>query len=139
MSIELVSLGTLRITVSEQFHSDGVPGGSRLVGEASDCRWEGGPVQASQRGRSTSDWVLIDDRGGIAVDARLLLETDDGALICVRYTGRGARLPAAPKPIITAPTFETGDPRYIWLNTVQAVAKGTRDGDTLSYELYEVT
>lgn len=62
MSIELVSLGTLRIAGSEQFHSDGVPGGSRLVGEASDCRWEGGPVQAS-RGQSTSDWVLIDERG----------------------------------------------------------------------------
>lgn len=139
MSIELVSLGTLRITVSDQFHSDGVPGGSRLVGEASACRWEGERVRASQRGRSTADWVLIDDRGGVSVDARLLLETDDGALICMRYTGRGARPPATPKPIVTAPTFETGDPRYAWLNTVQAVGKGSRDGDTLIYELYEVT
>ncbi len=121
MSIELVSLGTLRITISERFHSDGVPGGSRLVGEASECRWEGERVQAPQRGRSTADWVLIDDREGIAVDARLLLETDDGVLICVRYTGRGRH------------------PRYVWLNTVQAVAKGTRDGDTLIYELHEVT
>ena len=37
-----------------------------------------------------------------------------------------------------APVFETGDPRYAWLNAVQAVGKGkltlAADGGRLDYE-----
>jgi hypothetical protein len=40
--------------------------------------------------------------------------------------------------IVTAPTFETNDDRYRWLNHVQAVAKGRRIGPDLVYELYAV-
>jgi hypothetical protein len=34
--------------------------------------------------------------------------------------------------------YETGDERYAWLNRIQAVAKGTLDGQTLTYEIAEV-
>jgi hypothetical protein len=34
--------------------------------------------------------------------------------------------------------FETGDERYLWLNGIQAVAKGVRDGATLTYEMYQL-
>lgn len=139
MSIELVPLGHLRIAISAHTTLAGVPSGSRLIGEASACEWESGRVRASQRGASASDWMLVMPEGGVAVDARILLETDDGALICLRYTGRGAGLPADGHPVITAPTFETNSPRYAWLNTVQAIAKGRREGNTLVYELYEVS
>ena len=38
-----------------------------------------------------------------------------------------------------APTFETGDERYAWLNRVQAVGKGIiRPDRTIDYEFYEV-
>ena len=71
------------------------------------------------------------------MDARLLLETDDGAMILVRYEGRivyhdnGAS-------VMIAPTFETNDERYAWLNSVQGIGKGERVGTTLIYDLYEV-
>jgi Protein of unknown function (DUF3237) len=139
MSIELVPLGTLRITIELQTVLPGVPGGTRLIGEASDCRWEGERVRARQLGRSASDWVLINPDASVSVDARILLETDDGALICMRYGGRATRPPSEGGVVITAPTFETNDERYAWLNTVQAVGKGVRDGASLTYELFAVT
>jgi hypothetical protein len=37
-----------------------------------------------------------------------------------------------------APTFETGDERYAWLNSIQAVGKGTLDGSAVHYDWYEV-
>jgi hypothetical protein len=40
--------------------------------------------------------------------------------------------------VYSTPRFETGDDRYRWLNRMQAVGKGTFDGRTLRYELYEV-
>ena len=41
------------------------------------------------------------------------------------------------RPIYVAPLFETGDPRYSWLNSIQAVGKGLLDGNRLSYEWFE--
>lgn len=139
MSIELVPLGRLSITIRRQFRLDGIPAGSRLIGEAAECRWEGERIRASQVGPPASDWVLINSDGSVAVDARLLVETDDGALIAIRYTGRAERAPVTGAPVIIAPTFETSDERYAWLNTLQAVGKGVRSGDSLVYELYQVT
>ena len=60
------------------------------------------------------DWVTSRPDGSALLDVRLLLETDDGAVILMQYKGilteGGARLR-------TAPLFETGDERYAWLNT----------------------
>ena len=45
--------------------------------------------------------------------------------VFVQYNGRfDLSDPAAPGPVYTTPRFETGDPRYAWLNKVQAVMKG---------------
>jgi hypothetical protein len=37
-----------------------------------------------------------------------------------------------------APTFETDDERYAWLNGVQAIGQGRSDGDDIVYEMFEV-
>jgi len=68
---------------------------------------------------------------------RLTLKTDDGAFIFVEYGGRadmGSGL------IASAPTFQTGDERYAWLNSVQALGAGQLDQSTgrLEYTMYEV-
>jgi hypothetical protein len=41
---------------------------------------------------------------------------------------------------LIAPVFETGDPRYSWINEIQAVGKGvlTADRTRLHYEIYEL-
>jgi hypothetical protein len=89
-------------------------------------------------GVAAADWELIAADGIGALDVRFTLETDDGAVIYVTYLGRIDESLGGAAPIYAAPLFETGDERYAWLNEIVAIAKGTLDGDTLTYEIYEV-
>ena len=57
---------------------------------------------------------------------RFTLKTDDGAYIYVEYAGRADM---ANGLIATAPTFQTGDERYAWLNKIQAVGAGALEGE----------
>jgi hypothetical protein len=68
------------------------------------------------------------------------LQTDDGALVLIRYFGRIRLVPGQQSFAFVAPVFETGDARYEWLNEVQAVGKGIMAADRthLDYEFYEV-
>lgn len=138
MTIELEPLGKLTVTIDHQTILRSTPQGGRLIGEAATCRWEGDRVRASLVGHNGHDWVRFHADGSVSVDARLLLRTDDGAAIAMTYQGRADKAPADGGVILTAPTFETDDERYSWLNRVQAVGKGHRDGDLLVYELYAV-
>ncbi len=137
MALELRPLATLRITIERQTRLDGLPAGGRLVGEAATCELTGPRVRATRAGTS-SDWLQLHPDGTVSVDARLLLRTPDGAHVAVYYHGRGAALPVTGAPVYVTPTFETDDPALAWLNGVQAVGKGVRDGSSLRYELYEL-
>jgi hypothetical protein len=136
VAIELEPLGTLTVTIARQFRMPNTGHGGRLIGEAGELRWESDRVTASQLGASSSDWVRLHPDGSVSVDARLVLRTDDGATIAMTYRGKADRPPADGGIVYSAPTFETDDERYAWLNTIQAVGKGQRSGDTLVYELY---
>ncbi len=102
------------------------------------------PPTARPRGRGASgaDWGLAGPGGVFGLDVRFTLETDDGALVYVQYHGRcdvcGGL--SAPGSVYAAPRFETGDERYLWLNSIQAVQKGHLDPETLqiTYKTYEV-
>ena len=63
------------------------------------------------------------------------LETDDGAIIYVTYRGRCDRVRGT---YTVAPTFQTADERYTWLNVVQAVGRGRVAAGRLDYEMFEV-
>jgi hypothetical protein len=136
MDIELRPLGTLTVTIAQQTLLSGTPRGRRLIGEAATCRWDGERVHASQHGASASDWVRIHHDGSVDVDARILLRTDDGAMIAMTYRGKADRPPAEGGVIFTAPSFETDDERYAWLNDIQAVGKGVRTDSVLVYHLF---
>ncbi|WP_166663967.1 DUF3237 domain-containing protein [Actinophytocola oryzae] len=136
MSIELESLGTLTVIIARQFLLPGTGRGGRLIGEAGELTWKSERVNATQLGASSGDWVRLHPDGTVTVDARLVLRTDDGATIAMTYTGKADRPPAEGGVVWTAPTFETDDERYAWLNTVQAVGRGQRNGNVLVYELY---
>ena len=75
----------------------------------------------------------------MVLDVRLALVTDDGATIYMTYTGLGSRGADGVAHLRTVPTFETGDERYAWLNSVQAVSHGTSGGGTVTYEVYSLT
>lgn len=132
MSIELVPLGTMTVRLRKPHVL-----GSRLIFEVEDGSIEGERLRAKLAGSSAADWYTVDAAGIGTIDVRALIETDDGALVFIQYMGRVDTL-LKDAPIYTAPRFETADPRYAWLNAVQAVGKGALDGSTLTYELYEL-
>jgi hypothetical protein len=103
----------------------------------------------------TADWLRAMTGGSLPVDARMSLRTDDGADIHVQYGGviviapadfarmaAGETLSAAEMYFVTAPVFQTADPRYAWLNHVQAVGKAVAlkggEGGYVRYEVFAV-
>ncbi|TWP52271.1 DUF3237 domain-containing protein [Lentzea tibetensis] len=139
MSIELVPLGTMTADLRRPHYLPKTPVGDRLVYEVESGAITGERLSGKMKGSSTADWLVIGPDGTATLDVRSVLETDDGALIFIHYTGR-TDVSGGPgsSPMYAAPLFETGDDRYRWLNKVQAVAKGRLDGMTLTYELFEV-
>lgn len=138
MAIELVPLCDIDITLSDQVLIGQGPAGLRVVAEVGSIVVEGERLRGTGKGTSGADWLTIVD-GITTVDVRFTVETHDGALVYVTYTGRSDfREGPGVHPIYAAPLFETGDERYAWLNLVQAVSKGTFDGTTVRYEVAEV-
>lgn len=111
------------------------PAGSRMIGEITAARYDGERLMASLKGRAAADWAFVEPSGRVLVDARLTLETDDGATILVTYTGR---MNTATAGVYSAMYFETGDERYEWLTRILGVAKGSFKGESLEYEVYEL-
>jgi hypothetical protein len=136
--LELVPLCSAVIHVAEVITLEATPGGTLMVGELASSRWEGERFKARQRGRAAADWLLLAPDGTGRVDVRMTLETDDGALVFVEYTGR---FDPQTGSAYSTPAFRTGDARYAWLNRVQAVAKGYFDAAamTMNYPMiYEL-
>lgn len=84
-------------------------------------------------------------------DARLVLETDDGALIYLAYRGVRYGSPQvmqrveANQPVgddeyylRNVPTFETAHPAYEWLNRLIAVGVGRRLPGVVAYTFHEI-
>lgn len=84
-----------------------------------------------------ADWLTMRADGSAQLDVRALIHTEDGAAIHVSYKGIMAHGEAGPR-IITAPLFETGDERYTWLNSVQAVATGAPGQGSVDYDIYRI-
>ena len=110
------------------------PLSANVVVDASSGTFEGPKMKGTVKGPG-GDWVTSRPDGSALLDVRLLLETDDGAVILMQYKGilteGGARLR-------TAPLFETGDERYAWLNTAQAVGLGAVGDGNVTYDVYQV-
>jgi len=51
---------------------------------------------------------------------------------------RGEQVAASDYYLRTAPFFETSSPRYAWLNKIVSIAKGERQPDGVSYEVFEI-
>ena len=98
-----------------------------------------------------ADWQILRADGVSQLEARYMLETDDGALVYVRNVGLRhgppevlARL-AAGEPVDpslyymrTTPSFETGAAKYLWLNKLVCVATGARLKDAVELDVYDV-
>ena len=67
------------------------------------------------------DWVVANADGTFDLDLRVTLETDDGALIHMTFTGVRDD---ANHYVRTLPRFETAAPKYAFLNRLLAVGIG---------------
>jgi hypothetical protein len=81
----------------------------------------------------------------------LALRTDDGAVILMTYRGvrhgapdvnarlaRGESVGPSEYYLRTAPFFETGAPKYAWLNGIVSVGIGERRLDGVLYRVFEI-
>ena len=127
MDLELVPLCEVVMKVGDSQQLGRTPTGDMMIGEIVSARWEGERLRASLRGHTAADWMTFAPDGTGLPDVRMTLETDDGALIYVAYSGRFSSDTGI---AYTTPCFRTGDAGYAWLNHVQAVGKATFDATT---------
>ncbi len=131
-SLPVEHLFTLTADVARAATITDGPIGTRVIVACAGGSFDGPRIKGEVHGPS-GDWVQIAGDGALHIDVRLLLRTDDGADILMTYRGvsvdGGATIRAAPR-------FETGDPRYAWLNALQGVATGSSGGGQVTYEVY---
>ena len=85
--IELVPLGRMTIGLRDPMLLPGTPGGTFVIAELASAHFEGERLKADAKGSANADWLTIGADGTAAIDVRVLLETDDGALIYLQYAG----------------------------------------------------
>jgi hypothetical protein len=133
-SLPVEHLFTFTAQTSRAARIPGGPQGGRLLVNVAGGTFEGPKLKGAVKGPG-GDWVTQRTDGSGLLDVRLLLETDDGAPILMQY--RGIVTDAGAK-IRIAPLFETGDERYTWLNTVQAVGLGASTKGQVTYDVYQL-
>ncbi|NIH85872.1 DUF3237 family protein [Amycolatopsis granulosa] len=100
------------------------------------------------------DWALFREDGGMSLDVRLTLRTDDAALVHMTYHGRwivppdlraaladrGTRHHVDPARYYfrTTPLFETGAHQHAWLNDIVCVGSGYLVEGGIAYRVAEV-
>lgn len=98
------------------------------------------------------DWFVRGNGDLAKLDVRKTLETNDGALIHVTYTGlykfdsevrrklaAGGDAQFGDTLFMAQVQFETGDERYAWLNETLAVAEARETSSGVEYQLYAMS
>ena len=135
-TLELVPLCRVDLELGPPTIVGDGPSGTRMIVELQAMTLTGDRLNGHLIGHAAADWLTV--VGTVAtIDVRATIETHDGAIVYVQYRGRSdVTRGIGAAPIYVAPTFETGDARYQWLNHLQAVGKGLlRD---LRYDWYEL-
>jgi hypothetical protein len=126
------------------------PGHDRRIGEIIGGRFEGERLRGKILS-SGSDWQSLRNDGAITINVRLVMETDDGALIGMTYLGmrhgpkevmdrlaRGENVSPSEYYLRVTPYFETSSEKYDWLNRVVSVACGHRMAGGAIYQVFEI-
>ncbi|MGH7212731.1 MAG: DUF3237 domain-containing protein [Acetobacteraceae bacterium] len=143
-------LFTMRLRVGGLQAVGVTPLGDRRIGLVEGGTFEG------ERLRGTvlpggADWLMSRTDGVMTLDVRLVLQTEDGALIGLTYRGlrhgpkeimervaRGDAVEPGSYYFRTAGGFETAAPNYAWLNRVWAIGTGERPPEGPVYDVFEV-
>jgi hypothetical protein len=126
------------------------PGCIRRVGAVSGGVFEGERLSGEVLD-SGNDWQHVRGDGAVTLDVRLVLKTNDEAMIGMTYHGirhgspdilaridRGETVDPATYYFRIAPFFETAAPKYDWLNRLIAIGIGHRTAEGPIYSLFEL-
>ena len=126
------------------------PGGVRRIGVVFGGVFEGERLSGEILDGG-SDWQIARPDGALTLDVRIVLKTNDGAMIGMTYQGlrhgaadvlqridRGERVDPASYYFRINPRFETASPKYDWLNRVIGIGVGDRQADGPVYSVFEV-
>lgn len=127
------------------------PSGHRRVFPVSGGDFNGERLRGSILPVAGSDLLLTRSDGAFQLDVRMLLRTEDGALIVMTYRGvrhaspevndriaRGESVAPSDYYLRTAPFFETSSTAYAWLNKIVSVGVGDRRPDSVIYDVFEI-
>ena len=144
-------LFTINMKLPPTLELGDTPAGTRRIFTVSNGKFHGDRLQGDVLPEASSDLLLVRQDGSSQQDVRLILRTDDSALILMTYGGRRHAAPEVNARIArlelvspsdyylrTAPLFETSFPKYGWLNKLVSVGVGERTADGVTYDVFEI-
>jgi hypothetical protein len=151
MDLQSRHLFTITIELHPIEELGNTPAGIRRVFPVSGGDFSGERIRGSVLPVAGSDLLLTRPDGSSQQDVRMVLRTDDGALILMTYRGvrhasaevndriaRSEHVDASEYYLRTAPFFETSSRAYAWLNKIVSVGIGERRPGGVTYEVFEV-
>ncbi len=148
--IRTAQLMTLKLSVTGVQAIGATPNGDRRIGLVAGGTFEGARLRGTVL-PGGADWIIGRPDGATTLDVRIVLQTDDGALIGMTYRGmrhgpeavmarvnKGEMVDPAHYYFRTAVSFETAAPRYDWLNRIIAIGTGQRPPEGPVYDIFEV-
>ncbi len=117
------------------------PAGKRRVFAVSGGDFAGARIRGVIEPVIGSDLLLVRADGSAQQDVRMLLKTDDGALVLMTYRGvrhASDQVTGSDYYLRTAPFFETASSKYSWINRIVTVGVGERREDSVLYEVFEI-
>lgn len=140
----------MRLDVRPLLIVGATPGAYRRVGVVTGGSFEGERLSGAVLDGS-SDWQTVRNDDSTTLNVRLVLKTEDGALIGMTYQGlrhgpadiiarieKGEVVDPASYYFRINPLFETEAAKYDWINRVIAVGIGHRFADGPVYSVFEV-
>jgi len=128
----------------------GAPGADRRVGIVHGGAFDGERLSGEVLDGG-ADWQILRGDGATTLDVRLILKTNDGALIGMTYRGlrcgppdvmarlaKGEAVDPASYYFRSTPLFETAAEKYDWINRIIAIGIGHRRADGPIYSVFEV-
>jgi hypothetical protein len=141
---------TYKVTVDTLHDVGAVPAGTRHVDMLGKGTFEGPRLRGLVLPGGMDMKTLRGD-GAMVPNVRMVLQTDDGALIFMHYQGvrhgppevmariaRGEVVPPGDYYLRNTPYFETSASKYDWLNRIVAVGVGRRMPDHAAYDVFQI-
>jgi hypothetical protein len=115
----------------------GSPGISRLIVHVTTGTFEG-PGLRGVVGSPSGDWIITRPDSTSLLDMRMVLRTVDSETIYMSWRGIAYVQPNGQLHARIVPMFETGAPKYAWLNKIVAVGVYRPMPGKIEYRIYKI-